>query len=127
MLRKVVFTKHGEISYTPPSFNCFLEEFTGDLNEQERFLLSSDDWRLTEPMPKHEIREMDIPDWIPADLHREYFRLSNLGQALQSIEYNLTNGKSRFFQSLRDQLRERGYLTKRQIETILYPPWKRHY
>lgn len=126
MIKKAVFTKFGEISYTPANFNCFLEEFTGDLNQKERFLLSSDDYRLTDPLPKHEVREINIPDWIPQDLQKEYCKNYKFGEVLKTIEEKIQNGKNEFFKSLKDQIILRGKLTNKQINAVLYPRWKKY-
>ena len=119
MKRKAVYTRFGEVSYTPASFNCFLDDFRGNLNEKKCFLFSSDDWRLTPPEPVHKVVEVDIPDWIPERCHANYLTAyDDLGQALRVIERY--PGRP-FYQSLLAFLRNKGYFTPRQIDAVLYP------
>ena len=60
---QIVFRKNGEVSYTPPSPSCLLEDFDGDLEQTANFLLSSDDWRLI-PGKLYSVSEVTLPDWV---------------------------------------------------------------
>ena len=124
MTKKAVFTRFGEISYTPASFNCFLEDFKGSLEEKRRYLFSSDDWRLTEPELRHSVIEVDIPDWIPEFCHVNYMTsYDDIGRALRVIEKHPDRP---FYKSLISFLADKGYLTRRQIQAVLHPERRRN-
>lgn len=66
MKRYLVLFQHlGEIRYTAKSPKAL---WTGQVDLRETVLccLSSDDWRLV-PEPKWEVREVDLPDWMPVE------------------------------------------------------------
>jgi hypothetical protein len=124
MIRKAVYTRFGEVSYTPADFNCFLEDFKGDLGEKKQFLFSSDDWRLTAPENKHEVRDVEIPDWVPVDLQAVYLtEYEKLGKALRAIALYPNRP---FYKSLISFVQARGFLTPRQISSVLHPERRNH-
>jgi hypothetical protein len=59
---KIVFIQTGEINGTFDP-HCFLDNFTGDINETCERLISNDMW---EPItvPLYSVRELLIPEWM---------------------------------------------------------------
>jgi hypothetical protein len=59
---KIVFEANGEISGTYGPI-CFLENFTGNINEKTTKLISHDFWEPRE-VDKYKIYEVSLPDWM---------------------------------------------------------------
>jgi hypothetical protein len=112
---KIVFYASGEIqsTYDP---KCFLENFSGDLNEKCVRLLSHDDWRNVEA-DMYKVCEVSIPEWM-----NEHDYLNNHIQLRFNIAFGMPSDFSRIefnnFSSLSERYRFFiGWLLKKYPNT----------
>lgn len=121
---KVVYEFRGEWdtnkAVTPI---CLLEDFTGDLTEQKRGILSFDDFRPA-MYDRWQVRSVQLPDWLPFDEWRRRpwdwhsvtqwgIEDETLGRYLATLDERRFNAlrklmtknlRSEFRKSLRDQV-----------------------